>query len=293
MTTLHLTEHDPEPVTVIDNDSMLIFAGPHNGHAVPSCLPQCLGTEPTWFDKAHEAVDLNMDKLFAALQNADTDASYIYGNYSRLVCDLNATPDHAITQRSSEFDDFKIPNNQPDQCCEQQYEDRLNTFYHPYHDAKKSLVDKTRAQHGGVILLDLHSFAPTWHQTQREVEIGTLRHEKTHLSYALEDYLKSQSAFNFVSGEPYRVAERPHNAAAMIAENNDLQYLGLEIRNDLIDTPEGVERMTAFIRGCVDYLMSHPDIDNIAAPLSHTTSAHNAHIYAAEDDTDMDSISPA
>ena len=266
--TLPFTEDDPEPVTAFDNGSVLIFSGPHNGHAVPACLPECLGTDSDWFTKAHEAVDLHMDTLFESLQESMADASFIYGNYSRLVCDLNAIPEHAITPHSSEFDDIKIPHNQPDHCCDNQRARRLNALYHPYHNAKKAMIDNARARHGGVIVLDMHSFTPTWVQKQREVEIGTLRHEKTPLSRALEEYLRSQTDYHFVSGEPYRIAERPHNAASQIAQNNDIQYLGLEIRNDLIATPEGIAKATNFVKGCVDYLFAHPDLETIMLPRS-------------------------
>ena len=267
--TLHFTDDDPEPVTAYDRGSLLIFTGPHNGHAVPACLPECLGTEADWFSKAHEAADLHMDSLFESMMDTMPDTSFIYGNYSRLVCDLNAKPDSAITLHSSEYKDFKIPNNQPDQCCDNQRERRLNALYHPYHNTKTAMIERARANHnGGVIVLDMHSFTPTWLQTQRDVEVGTLRHEKTPLSEALEAYLKDQDEYRFVSGEPYRVSERPHNAATLIMEKNNLQYLGLEIRNDLIATPEGVAKMTAFVQGCVDHLLAHPDLKQLSAPRS-------------------------
>ena len=277
---LPLTEHDLEPITVIDNDSMLIFSGPHNGHAVPSCLPPCLGTDPKWFSTAHEAVDLHMDKLFIALQDSMAAASYVYGNYSRLVCDLNAVPKHAITQSSSEFDDIKIPDNHPDQCCDNQHTSRLNALYHPYHDAKKNMIDQARTSHGGALVLDMHSFTPTWVQKHREVEIGTIRCENTPLSCALEEYLKSSSEFHFVSGEPYRVAEHPTNAASLITKNNDLQYIGIEIRNDLISTPEGIEKMSAFIKGCVDHLYAHPDFERITSARSLTLGIEDNELTA-------------
>lgn len=263
-----LNQDDLLPYTLTKGGGLIVFSGPHNGHAVPSALKPCMGMCPDWFKKAHEAADLNVATLFESLKTKINDANYIAGNYSRLVCDLNAMPDYAITRISPENADIKIPENQADSCCAEQRIRRIEEIYWPYHDAKKRLIQETRARHKGAIVLDLHSFTPTWAQKKRDVEIGTIRCEKTPLSRALEEYLKEQNHYHFVSGEPYRVAERPSNAAPLISDYNDLQYLGIEIRNDLIEAPDGVEKMTNFLAICLDKLLNHKNLDTITAPRS-------------------------
>lgn len=271
---MFLSEHDPEPVTVVDNNSNIIISGPHNGDAVPECLSPCLGTNEEWFKAAHEAKDLYVDELFEVLNERMQNASFISGNYSRLVCDLNRMPDYAVTLCSSEFNELVIPENQPDQCCQQQKIERLDAIYAPYHDAKTMLINQARQEHGGVIVMDLHSYAPEWQNENREVQVGTLRCEKTPYSNALEEFLREQSEFKFVSGEPYRVAERASNVAPLLSETNDLQYLGLEIRNDLIATPEGRERMADFIIEAIEYLENHPEAALIKSPRSLLEAAN-------------------
>lgn len=261
-------ENDPAPVSIKRGSSPLIFTSPHNGHHVPSSMTPCMGTDPSWFRRAHEAKDLHIDLLLDALEQRFSEAGFIAANYSRLVCDLNAKPDYAITQISPENKSLKIPENQPDVCCNQQRIRRIEEIYWPYHDAKKSLIDETRKKHGGVIVLDMHSFSPTWEQSFRDVEIGTIRCEKTPLSYAIESHLKDQQQFKFVSGEPYRVAERPANAAPLISEINDLQYLGIEIRNDLIATPEGIDKVCNLLQNCLECLLKHPEIQTIMSARS-------------------------
>lgn len=256
-----LGEHDPQPIEIINNPGNIILTGPHNGSAVPSCLPECMGTNPDWFFNAHEAMDLHIDKLFKALQEELTQTSFISGNYSRLVCDLNAMPDYAFTERSPENKNIKIPHNEPDQCCAQKRLQRLDTLYWPYHDAKQDMIEQKRQEYGGVLVLDMHSFTPTWEQKKRDVELGTIRSEKTPLSRILEGYLRDQSDYLFISGEPYRVAERPSNAAPMITEKSDLQYLGLEIRNDLLATESNIADMVAFMKKTLHYMIAHTDID--------------------------------
>lgn len=261
-----LKETDPAPYTLRRGDSLVLFTGPHNGRAVPKCLCPSLDTCPEWFSRAHEAVDLNMSELFDVLYNEIPNASYIAGNYSRLVYDLNAKPDYAIRSRSCENENHVIPPNLPNNCTLDDRQRRMKAVYDPYHDAKSDLIKNIRAQHNGQILvLDMHSFTPTWRGQKRDVEIGTIRSEKTHLSRTLEDYLRGQSEYRFISGEPYRVADRPSNAAPDISEKNKLQYLGIEIRYDLIDNMDKRLKMADFIKESVEYLLSHPDKDKILA----------------------------
>lgn len=233
-----------------------------------------------WFHNAHEAMDLHIDKLFIELQNTLNNVSFISGNYSRLVCDLNALPDYAISQHSSEYSHIKIEQNQPDMCCPRQRVRRIEEIYWSYHDAKKQLIEEKRAKHGGVIVLDIHSFTPTWDQKKRNVELGTIRCEKTPFSRAFEEFLRSQDEYLFVSGEPYRVANRKTNAAHLITEISDLQYLGLEIRNDLIADSHGIKKISALLKDAMGYLQNHENIDNITAKHSEisttTTQIHES-----------------
>lgn len=271
-----LQNGDPEPVTLIEGISAMIFAGPHNGHAVPACLAPYLGTDKNWFETAHEARDLHVSRLFDVLIDKRPDDSFIWGNYSRLVCDLNRKADEAITLYSSEYSHITIPENMPDSCCSSQSEARLRAIYDPYHNAQSDLIESIRERNGGLaVILELHSFNPTWEQKKRDVEIGTIRYEKTPLSRTLEGYLKDQDEYHFVSGEPYRVADRPANAARHMSEVHDIQFLGIEIRHDLIATPEGISKMSKFLSGCIKHLENAPNFPLIAAPRSHAIMIDN------------------
>ncbi len=272
-----LENKDLPPVTITKRQGLVIFSGPHNGYNVPAKLKPCLGMDEQWFHNAHEAMDLHIDKLFMTLEKHLDKVSFISGNYSRLVCDLNALPDYAIAQHSPEYNHIKIAQNQPDMCCVKQRIRRIEEIYWPYHDAKSQLINDKRDKHDGVIVLDIHSFTPTWEQKKRNVELGTIRCEKTPFSRAFEDFLRSQDDFLFVSGEPYRVAEHPNNAAPLITERNDLQYLGLEIRSDLISTDDGIKKITALLKNAIDHLLSHSDIDNITKKRSKTETDQNGH----------------
>lgn len=261
-----LRDSDPAPFTAIEGKNLVLYTGPHNGLAVPQRLDQCLGTPDEWFTGAHESHDLYMAELFEDLIARDQNSGYLAGNYSRLVCDLNRRVDYCIWPNSSENEAFLIPANQPANCCKGQETRRKEEIYHPYHLQKRKMIEDIRKKHGGVIVLDLHSFTKDHKGECREgVEISTIRKESSPFSRALENFFKHhQNEFKYVSGKPYKVADRPNNAAHSITNQMDLQYLGLEIRNDLLDTAEKRATMAAFICTAMNHVRARipndPDI---------------------------------
>ena len=100
-----------------------------------------------------------------------------------------------------------------------------------------------------------------------DVGISTIRCEKTPFSEAFEDFLRKEDApYHFVSGKPYKVAERPNNVAHDIQSRNKVQYLGVEIRSDLIDTPKKRTDMARYIGEGINHVLSQPNIQEIMAP---------------------------
>ncbi len=252
-----LTQNDPAPVTINRGKSNLIFTFPHNALNVPENIAPCLGAEKEWFENAHEAHDLYMAETYDLMREKFPEATFIRGNYSRLVVDLNRHPDYAVRHNSSENKDIIIPHNTADICCALQKLKRMEEIYHPCHAQKKQIIEETRYKHDGVIVMDMHSFSPIWNGKPREVELGTIRARKTPLSNALEGFFKQHmDAYKYISGEPYKVADMPSNAAAYIANECDIQYLGIEIRNDLLKTQEDREKFTNFLKRGIDHILS-------------------------------------
>lgn len=260
-----LNKTDPDPVTIHHGNNLLVFTFPHNEINVPKNVMPCLGMEPEWFKTAHEARDLYMAETYDMMREKFPDATFIKGNYSRLVVDLNRHPDYAVRLDSSENRNILIPQNQPDTCCEKQTAKRMEEIYHPYHSSKKQAIKAIHEKHGGAIVLDMHSFTPTWEGQERTFELGTIRANKTPLSCALEDFFKhNQSDYKYVSGKPYRVADRPENAAAYIQAECEIQYLGIEIRNDLLKNQQKREKLINFLEKSINHLnekeSSDPDL---------------------------------
>lgn len=253
----------PEPVTVIRGDSPVIFSGPHNGLAVTDDPEKPLGMDRKWFEQAHEASDLNMRALFQRMIPRFPAASFIWGNYSRLICDTNRMPGMAIAETSSEHENMVIPGNAPGVLTQQEREARMNGIYWPYHNALAELVRKTHEKHGSVLLIDMHSFAPVWLGRRRKSEIGILTmNEQDPIARISGEFLTERSGLRYINRQPYFLPERVSiTAAPMVMKNTGAPYFGFEIRNDLIADEAGQDRLCDMMKNYLQFMEWHPHGD--------------------------------
>ncbi|MCB1840569.1 MAG: N-formylglutamate amidohydrolase [Rhodospirillales bacterium] len=270
----------PEPVTIVNRDSPVIFTGPHNGVAVLDHPEKPLGMGREWFERAHEACDLNMQALFETMIPRFPNASFLWGNYSRLVADVNRMPDFAIACESSEWTDLMIPGNALETVTPEERERRMNSVYWPYHDALTALIGEKREKFGGVLLVDLHSFTPFWQNLPRDVEVGLLTLDEHHpLATISSEFLREKNPFRYKHGEPYFLPARlTITAAPLIQERNSVDYLGFEVRNNMIASEEGRERFCDFFDQYVRFATAHPNYN-----LLFTTQSFKAEAPAQQD----------
>ena len=232
-------------------NSPIVFTGPHNGWAVPEDFyvdGNPLGVEPHWFDpkselRRHEACDWGMQNLFNEIERQTSDICLVAAQYSRLLVDINRIPSLIVYEGSSETGEH-IHGNMMLGDAEKQK--RMDAYYTPYHETVDKVMQDTLKKFGAVIWIDMHSFTPVWQGEPRHVGIGTLKLEKTVLTNKAEAYLEREFKDMFVPDQPYDLAISPHremNGGNLIAERNNLEYFGLEIRNDLLGTPAQIEIM--------------------------------------------------
>lgn len=242
--------------------SPVILTGPHNGWIVPDeyiydGMP--LGVEPYWFDplaenRRHEACDWGMAPLFDAIQKRSNDYCMLSSNISRLVVDLNRIPAMIIYEGSSETGE-DIPGNQ--KLDEAHIQKRLETFYNPYHDALSDIIADTKKQFGNVIWLDLHSFTPIWQGKKRQTGVGTLKLVKNDYTLKAEALLENTFKELFAPDLPYDLSLSPHreiNAGSHAGDKHGVDYLGIEIRNDLLSTKMQINMMAESLVDIIEKL---------------------------------------
>lgn len=212
----------------------------HASNAVPVDIE--LGIAPELLD-LHIAVDIGAGPLTRSLA-ARLDAPAILATVSRLVIDLHREPDHVglIPHRS---DGHPIPGNDMVDKA-----DRIARFHAPYHRLLARHIRQQRPK----LILSIHSFTPRLEHggTDRPWEVGILYNRDARAARPAIDFLRGEGLV-IGDNEPY--SGRLLNATLnRHAEANGIPSIAIEIRNDLIRDPAGVERWSRTLAGLANSL---------------------------------------
>lgn len=228
---------DPPPFTVENpgGSSAILLLGDHAGREVPAQLGD-LGVPSTEMDR-HIAWDIGVAGLGAQLA-VRLDAVFIRQRYSRLVIDCNREPGHggSIVRVS---DGTLVPGN-----CDLSAADRAareEAIFQPYQNAIAAELEARAARDAQTLLFAVHSFTPRMNGFDRPWRFGVLHSGDSPFSSAVLALLRAQFGEAVVGdNEPYAMDPNggdytiPHHATA-----RGLDYLELEVRQDLIAAPEG------------------------------------------------------
>ncbi len=220
---------DPKP------DRILII-GDHASNHVPNDVK--LGIEPGLLVD-HIAWDIGVAAVAERIV-AQAGFSAFLGNVSRLVVDLNryadepgVIPDHSdgIDIAANRLDDDARAN-------------RLKSHYHPYHDRLSDILAEQRP----ALILSLHSFTPSLQSRpdeKRPWEIGVLYNDHETGSKLAVGFLESHG---LIVGDQLPYSGKLLNATMnRHAEGNDIPYVGIEMRQDMVIDAEGQARFAQIL----------------------------------------------
>ncbi len=227
-----LDRDDLSPVVVTNQGgrSPILLLGDHAGRAIPRRLGD-LGLAPAAMDR-HIAWDIGVSGMGARLAKA-LDAVFIHQAYSRLVIDCNRRPgaDGSIPEVS---DEVAIPGNVGLSAA--QIAARHDEIYLPYQDAIAAELDRREAQ--PTLLVSLHSFTPVFQGQARPWRMGVLHRGDSPLSDRMLALLRRELGEAAGDNQPYRMDE-VDNTVPLHADPRGLDYLELEVRQDLIADADG------------------------------------------------------
>jgi len=189
--------------------------------------------------RRHVAVDIGVEPLARALC-ADLGCPGLLGGTSRLVIDLNREEDvPGLIPLVS--DGHLIPGN-ADAAMGAERARRIERYWRPYQDRIARAVRERRP----TLLLSLHSFTPRLRDGEaRPWEVGILYNRDER---APRLALPRLEAAGVVTGDNQPYSGRRLNATMnRHGEANDLPYLGIEVRQDLIGDAAGVARWAAVL----------------------------------------------
>ncbi|API58990.1 N-formylglutamate amidohydrolase [Tardibacter chloracetimidivorans] len=213
-------------------DSGLLIVADHASSRVPEGLD--LGICPTVLDR-HVAIDIGVEPLVRLLA-ARLEATAVVARLSRLIVDFNREED-APGLIPHVSDGIAIPGNAA--LCAQRREDRLIRYHRAYHGALAGLVE----ENAPALIVSVHSFTPrleTRPEEQRPWQVGVLYNRDDQAARIAIPMLEAQG-WMVGDNQPYSGRDLNYTMNRH-AEGNDIPYLGLEIRQDGIADPAGVER---------------------------------------------------
>lgn len=162
-------------------------------------------------------------------------APLVYANISRLVIDLNRNPnDFDAMPEMGEV--TPIPGNIA--LPQSEREARAAAYYVPFHAA----VEQARANHRNLkAIISMHSFTPVYKGNSRPWHVGIIHGENQTLAQAMLDDLLAEDGIVGALNVPYSPSDRVYHTLARHTSGTALQSAMIELRNDLINRPNGQE----------------------------------------------------
>jgi predicted N-formylglutamate amidohydrolase len=230
-----LAPDEPGPVRVLraGGTSDFVLTADHAGNRIP----RRLGTLGVVADdlERHIAWDIGIagvtDRLSAAL-----DAPAALQTWSRLVIDCNRDPAWPSAMPTvSEFTD--IPGNRDLNDADRAA--RTAEIFQPYHDRIAALLDAREVSGRRSILVAMHSFTPVFKGEPRAIEVGVLYFRRTRLAEVMLALLRAEGDLTVGENAPYALTTDSDYSIPFHAERRGLEHVEIEIRQDLITSPDG------------------------------------------------------
>lgn len=224
---------DPAPVSLFNAQGRapVLMVCDHASPAVPKALDR-LGLPEAQLER-HIAWDIGAADVARRLA-VRLDAPLVLSSYSRLVIDLNRGLDDP-TLVPAISDGTVIPVNRT--LDTEGVEQRIATFFHPYHASVAAEVGKFRRRGVAPVLLSVHSFTPVMHDFERPWHIGILWDRDPRIPVPLMDRLRRDPTIHVGDNQPYSGRHTGGGTIETHATPAGLPNVLIEIRQDLIDTP--------------------------------------------------------
>ncbi|MGB3146916.1 MAG: N-formylglutamate amidohydrolase [Paracoccaceae bacterium] len=184
--------------------------------------------------QAHIAWDPGALGLSRALVNR-LDCALIHATVSRLVYDLNRPP-HATGAMPAKSEVFDIPGNANLGPAERLA--RTESIYLPFHAHLHAEIARRMAIGRPPTLITIHSFTPVYFGQTRAVEFGVIHDADPTLANHIVAAAQAMTALKTALNAPYSAQDGVTHTLRLQATPYGLANVMLEIRNDLLATPE-------------------------------------------------------
>jgi len=229
-----LAPDDPPPFMVHNEKggAPLLLLCDHASKTIPKALGDLGITE----EELSRHIGWDIGGLDTAIELSNVlDAPLVASGYSRLVIDCNRWPGgEGSTPEIS--DNVRVPANKG--LTREQIDARAAACFWPYHREVDRQLDRMTAHGRRVCLLVMHSFTPEMKGFRRPWHVGVLWNDDPRLPEPLLAELRKDSSLVVGDNEPYSARDPYEYTLTAHAQPRALPHCSLEVRQDLIDTPE-------------------------------------------------------
>lgn len=237
-------DYAPYQIVGQDRPGRWLVTCDHAANTVPDFVGGgSLGIAPEDMAR-HIAYDVGAAGVTRALAEA-LDAPAILTNFSRLVIDPNrGEEDPTLVMQL--YDGTIIPANRD--VSDAQVEERLERLYRPYHAAYEALATRP-----DTVIVAIHSFTPQLKgRPPRPWEVAVLySHRDERFSRPLISKLQLLGDLCVGDNQPYS-GHLPGDSIDRHALDPDRHNTLIEVRNDLIATPEAQQAWGRRLAGVLD-----------------------------------------
>jgi len=208
-----------------------LFSCEHASNALPPDVS--VSRKDQHFLDTHWGIDIGAEAVTRHLIEL-TQSQGILATHSRLWLDLNRSLDRTDLIRL-ETEGHYLSFNQQVDAREQQR--RIDTVYHPFHQAYDALVKERISKQPPVLLISIHSFTPVWDGKVRTMDVGVLFDTCEELGQQLATCIAKQDLF-VECNAPYTGRGGLMHSVEDKGRRHQCAHLELEINQALICTPE-------------------------------------------------------
>lgn len=234
-------------IRTVDLGDVVHREGPDGGSVLVVCehascrIPDAFGTLGLSEDKLQSHIAWDPGALgVARAMAASCNAPLVYGGVSRLLYDCNRPPEaaSAIPEIS---EDTTIPGNQS--LGAEARAERIDGIYRPFEAALSRQIANQRGTLD--LIVTVHSFTPVFKGQPRAVEIGILHGSDASAAQAMMACIPAGMTHDIQLNQPYSATDGVAHTLDTHGAANGIASVMLEIRNDLIATPEAEAGMAA------------------------------------------------
>lgn len=234
--------------TRIGSSPFLVLCDHASNHVPPEFAS--LGLPAAEFER-HIAWDPGAALLVEALSQR-LDAPAVLSCFSRLLIDPNrGTDDPTLVMRLS--DGTVIPGNR--NVTDADIAERIARFHDPYHRAIEDAIERTLGLGIAPALISIHTFTPVWRGEPRPWHAGILWDRDDRLARIFLDGLRADPELVVGDNEPYH-GRLENDCMHRHGTSRGLAHVLIEVRNDLLATPDGVAQWCNRIAGILEEAMS-------------------------------------